>query len=79
MTITPCELLDISIAQLRTLAAFIGEQLGRSDGGDRARSAKLELRACNEVLVSLGVLIPKLQKARNLISGGEELQPRVRV
>ena len=37
MMITPGELLDTSIAQLQTLAAFLGDQLG--DKRDRPESA----------------------------------------
>jgi hypothetical protein len=65
MTITPGELLDTSIAQLHTLAAFLGDQLGEPGGRGEARFASLEVCACKEVLVSLSVLIPRLQAARN--------------
>jgi hypothetical protein len=64
MTITPRELLDTSIAQLQTLAVFLSEQLAHTDGSQRAQSATLETLACREALVSLSVLIPKLQVAR---------------
>ena len=40
--ITPGELLDTSIAQLQTLAAFLGDQLG--DKRDRLESATSEAR-----------------------------------
>ena len=69
MTITPRELLDTSIAQLRTLAAFLGDQLGESGDDSDESAGTLEVSACKEVLVSLGALIPKLQAARNVISG----------
>ena len=55
--ITPRELLDTSIAQLRTLAAFLGEQLDESAGGDTAQSSTLEVCACKDMLVSLTVLL----------------------
>jgi hypothetical protein len=56
MTITPDELLETSIAQLRTLVAFLGEQLDGSADGDTEQSSMLEVRACEDMLVSLTVL-----------------------
>jgi len=47
MMITPAELLDTSIAQLETLAAFLGDQLG--DRSARAASSTSETRACEEI------------------------------
>jgi hypothetical protein len=47
--------LETSIAQVRTLAAFLGEQLDESAGG--AQSSNLEVRACKDMLVSLTVLL----------------------
>jgi hypothetical protein len=64
MTITPRELLETSIAQLQTLAVFLSEQLAHAGGSQRVQSAALETLACREILVSLSVLIPKLQVAR---------------
>jgi hypothetical protein len=65
MTATPQELLDTSIAQLQALSAFLGDQLGvvtpRSDSAP-------ELRACEEILVSLGALILKVQAAAGVRS-----------
>jgi len=70
MTITPNELLDTSIAQLRTLAAFLREQLG--DGADRMPSAGAQVRACKELLSSLSALILRLQAARETFAGAGE-------
>ena len=67
MMITTRELLDTSVAQLRTLAAFVGDHLGEC--GDRSESGSLEVRACKEMLLSLRVLILKLQAARHVIPG----------
>jgi hypothetical protein len=64
MTITPRELLDTSIGQLQTLAAFLSDQLGETGGGTQAQLDALEVRACREVLHSLNVLIPKVQVER---------------
>ena len=55
MTITPGELLETSIAQLRTLVAFLGEQLDESGSGDTAQASAPEVRACKDILVSLTV------------------------
>ncbi|HSY04773.1 MAG TPA: hypothetical protein VK803_02435 [Steroidobacteraceae bacterium] len=68
MMITAGELLDTSIAQLRALIAFLGDQLGDSSRPERATS---EARACNEILLSLSVLIVKLQAARHLTPEGQ--------
>jgi hypothetical protein len=62
MTLTPHDLLDVSIAQLNTLASFLTEEMGVAR--DRAEVATLELRACQEILLTLSVLIPKLQATR---------------
>ena len=74
MTITPGELLQTSIAQLRTLVAFLGEQLDESAGGDTAQSSALEVRAGQDMLVSLTVL---LQGSPGLASGVERSSGRV--
>ena len=69
MMISPAELLDTSVAQLQTLCAFLGEQLG--DRNDRPDSATSEARACGEILLSLSGLILKLEAARHMAPGGE--------
>jgi len=67
MIATPRELLDTSIAQLQTLTAFLGDQLGENAV---ALDATAEIRACQEILVSLGALILKVQAARRVRSRG---------
>jgi hypothetical protein len=74
MTITPGELLETSIAQLRTLVAFLGEQLAGSAGGDTAQSSRLEVRACKNMLVSLTVI---LQDTPGLGPGGEHCRAKL--
>jgi hypothetical protein len=74
MTITPDELLETSIAQLRTLVAFLGEQLDGSADGDTAQSSTLEVRACKDMLDSLTVL---LQGNPGLVSGGEQSRAKL--
>jgi hypothetical protein len=70
MSLTPSVLLDTSIAQLRTLAAFLAEEMGEyrlangSASGYPSEAANLEARACKEILLTISVLIPKLQAAR---------------
>jgi hypothetical protein len=66
MTLTPSVLLDTSIAQLRTLAAFLGEEMG--EYRDESEVANLEARACKEILLTISVLIPKLQAARYVVA-----------
>jgi hypothetical protein len=66
MVITPGELLDTSMAQLETLAAFLGDQLG--DGSEQPEFATAEALACWEILLSLRALILKL--APSLGTGG---------
>lgn len=75
---SPVELLDISIAQLQTLRAFLSDQL-REIGEESAQSATAEVRACNEILLSLSSLIPDVQTARNAISDGENCGGRALV
>ena len=65
MTVTPGVLLDTSIAQLRTLASFLAEEMG--EFRDKAEPASLEARACKEILLTISVLIPKLQAARYVV------------
>ena len=72
--ITPRELLDTSIAQLRTLASFLSEQLG--EGGDGAQPATAETRACHEILRSLSAVI-RLQAARH--GSGDDFDRRLQL
>jgi hypothetical protein len=67
MTATPRELLDTSIAQLQTLTAFLGDQL-TANAHPSGSPATPEVRACEEILVSLGALIMKVQAARGVRS-----------
>jgi hypothetical protein len=73
MTITPRVLLDTSIAQLQTLAAFLAEEMG--EFRQRAVVATPEAHACKEILLTISVLIPKLQAARYVVGdeGGAKL------
>ena len=59
MLITPQEVLDTSVAQLETLAAFLCEQLDESI--DDPRHSTRETRACKEILGSLRVLILRVR------------------
>jgi hypothetical protein len=62
MMISTQDLLDTSVGQLRTLTAFLDEQLYQRDGGwERATSAT---NACNEILQSLRELIVRVQGTR---------------
>jgi hypothetical protein len=65
MTITPTLLLDTSIAQLQTLASFLAEEMG--EYRDRSVAVTPEARACKEILLTISVLIPKLQAARFVV------------
>jgi hypothetical protein len=58
MVITPVELLDTSIAQLRTLLAFLDEQL------DGTGFATPETYACKEIARSLCILVRTCQAER---------------
>ena len=69
MTATPRDLLDTSIAQLRTLTAFLGDQLS-TNAHQSESPATPDIRACEEILVSLGALIQKVQAARDRRSRG---------
>ena len=59
MLITPQEVLDTSVAQLETLAAFLREQIDESV--DDRRHVTKETRACKEILGSLRVLILRVR------------------
>jgi hypothetical protein len=59
MLITTQEVLDTSVAQLETLAAFLCEQLDESI--DDPRQVTNETRACKEILGSLRVLILRVR------------------
>ena len=69
MTATPREVLDTSIAQLQTLTAFLGDQLS-ANAPQSGYPATPDIRACEEILVSLGALILKVQAARDRRSRG---------
>ena len=64
----PALLLDVSIAQLKSLAAFFADEIGRS--AQSLEVSSLEVRACREALLSISVLIPKLQAARYVVADG---------
>jgi hypothetical protein len=64
MMITRRELLETSIAQLQTLAAFLNDQLGESADDP----AELETDACcKEILRALDELIHNHQSARSAL------------
>jgi hypothetical protein len=61
---TAQEVLDTSVAQLETLAAFLHEQLG--EGSDGPGRVTTETRACNEILRSLRALILEVRTREGL-------------
>jgi hypothetical protein len=65
MNISPRLLLDTSIAQLQTLASFLAEEMG--EYRQMSVVATPEARACKEILMTITVLIPKLQAARYVV------------
>lgn len=64
-------LIDSSIVQLQRLSAYLVDTLGELRADSRATT--LEARACKEILLSITVLIPKLQAARYVV--GEAVEP----
>ena len=66
MSIAPQRVLESSIAQLETLAAVMAEELGSARAV--TESATPEARACKEILLTVSVLIPKLQAARHRLT-----------
>jgi hypothetical protein len=66
MNTTPRLLLDTSIAQLQTLASFLAEEMG--EFRQKTVIATPEARACKEILMTISVLIPKLQAARYVVA-----------
>ena len=65
MSDAPHVLLDISIAQLKTLASYLAEEMVTIR--EHTEKATPEVRACKEILLTISVLIPKLQAARYVI------------
>ena len=74
MTPAPRLLLDTSIANLRTLAAFFADELGNCGRASPVPSP--EARACQEALLTISVLIPKLQAARYVVADAAVAAPR---
>jgi len=74
MNLTPRVLLDTSIAQLQTLASFLAEEMG--EHRQRSVVATPEARACKEILLTISVLIPKLQAARYVVTEDSGVPPR---
>jgi hypothetical protein len=66
MNTTPRLLLDTSIAQLQTLASFLAEEMG--EFRQKTVVATPEARACKEILMTISVLLPKLQAARYVVA-----------
>lgn len=57
--------IDSSIAHLQRLSAYLVDELGELRAQSRAET--VEARACKEILLSITVLIPKLQAARYVV------------
>jgi hypothetical protein len=76
MDIPPRVLLDTSIAQLQTLASFLAEEMG--EYRQRSIVATPEARACKEILLTISVLIPKLQAARYVVADDPQRHARCR-
>jgi hypothetical protein len=74
MNTTPRLLLDTSIAQLQTLASFLAEEMG--EYRQKTVIATPEARACKEILMTISVLIPKLQAARYVVADETVRQAR---
>jgi hypothetical protein len=66
MTSVPRVLLETSIANLRTLATLFADELGNC--GRTSTVPSPEARACQEALMTISVLIPKLQAARYVMA-----------
>ena len=62
------ELLETSIGQIRTLTAFLREQVG--EGCDGLESETAASRACDHILAYLTVLIVRIEGAGPNFSGG---------
>jgi hypothetical protein len=67
-------LLDTSIANLHTLAAFFADELVNC--GRNRKVPSPEARACREALLTISVLIPKLQAARYVVADAALPTPR---
>jgi hypothetical protein len=58
-------LIDTSIVQLQRLSSYLVDELGELR--ERSQAGTVEARACKEILLSITVLIPKLQAARYVV------------
>ncbi len=65
-------MIDSSIAQLQRLSSYLVDELGELRAQSRAET--IEARACKEILLSITVLIPKLQAARYVVGDPCEME-----
>ena len=65
MIATPQALLERSIGELEILAASLAHEMGTACDARGAVTA--EARVCKELLLSISVLLPKLQAARYVL------------
>jgi hypothetical protein len=74
MRSAPTVLLATSIANLRTLAAFFADELDNC--GQASAVPSPEARACEDALLRISVLLPKLQAARSVVAEAALTAPR---
>jgi hypothetical protein len=65
MTMPPRLLIDSSIHQLQALSALLTDELG--EWRTKSRTPSPQAVACKEILLTISVLIPKLQAARYVV------------
>jgi hypothetical protein len=70
----PQIVIDQSIKQLQTLSAILAAQIQGSHSTDT--QLPIEKRICKEVLLTVGVLLPKLQEARRVVDAADPVPPQ---
>jgi hypothetical protein len=66
MLTSPQIVVDQSIKQLQTLSAFLAAEIQESQSMDTPMT--IEKRICKEALLTVRVLLPKLQEARRVVA-----------
>ena len=75
MATRPQIVIDQSIKQLQSLSAILAEQIRESHSMETP--SPIEKRICKEVLLTVSVLLPKLQEARRVVDAADPVVVRI--
>jgi hypothetical protein len=73
MSISPQTVIDQSIRQLQTLSTILAAEVQQSLRADSQLPP--QKRICKEALLTVGVLLPKLQQARCVVDAPDPAPP----